>query len=1172
MIKFYLFGGCRAETQAGESIAFATAKARALLAYLAMRPGHWHSRQALADLLWPTATEAVALSNLRNTLVRLRKSLDNPDWIQATRQGIQLTCEPHQLWTDATTFDYLWEHLNTPDPIHGLIAPDEWEPYCARWLAEAVALYQGEFLAGLFWKEEDDSPFWQWRRQTQETYHAKVISLLDQLVAYQIGANDYHGAAEHARRQLALEPWREQAHRQLMIALARTGDYTGALAQYENCRQIIHTELRLAPEPETEALLQQLQAERQSRTERKSAIALAQPVSMLASNDTTQGELLHLRTVTQTPNNLPAQLSPFVGRTTEVEQLHAALCAGSYRLHVIVGPGGMGKSRLALHVAALQLDYFVDGVFFTPLAETPIVDDVLPAIARSLILPIHDELPLRQQLVAHLAERHLLLVLDNVEHLLAEGAHDEGRFVALLLDLLQHAPMLAIIVTSRRQLHLRTENLFLLDGLAYPTENRLTATTDPEELLHYDAIQLFVEQAQRVKKDFVWADEAIPIVQICQTLQGMPLGIELAAANVPQHDCTMILAKLTDNLAQIQSNFQDAPTRHRSLSAVFAYSWALLSPAQQRLLAHCAIFQGGFTWDDLRALVADGVVADLQVLVDHCLLQQNDGRYNFHPLVQQYASERQVEWQIDTAALAARHSHYFLEKINQQRAAFYSLALPTALAAVAQDWANIHAAWQWAVQAGRLSWLDRALDTLCAAYYFRRHHEEGLHLWRDTAVALERQLETCLHVERLVWPRLAARLQIKQARHLSALQHIEEAVACVAPLLTQSALEQEIEFELLLIQSRVDRQVPEENSRRLIHLKDWIENPRLLGEYWLLIAFQQKELGDVLAAYNAGTKSLPYYQAINDYAGQVASHRSLAITCLHLGNLGEAQQLLETAMQWATQRQDLASEVGLLEILGIVYSRIGDHGMAMHAFTSAQHFYQQVGRQTTAQSIAMNLALECAFLGDYAAARRHYELLLKQLTGLPQSDRSICYTKLNLGLLLHTIGEQAAALTITEAALSLARTLQLPYLEGYALNNLGHIFCSMEKYAEAATAYQAALALREQLEETFLALETRAGLARLAFTVGDLSLAQEWINPILAHLENGTLDGVEEPFRVYLTCYLVLHAAGDSRAEPLVRQMQKELQTQADRITDPTLRSSFLTQVPYHREIMALRI
>ncbi|MCB0112021.1 MAG: NACHT domain-containing protein, partial [Caldilineaceae bacterium] len=495
---------------------------------------------------------------------------------------------------------------------------------------------------------------------------------------------------------------------------------------------------------------------------------------------------------TKSRHNLPTQLTPFIGRQTEVAQLETALRTAAYRLHVVVGMGGMGKSRLALQVAERAVEHFGAGVFMVPLAEIKDVDEVVPAIARSLEIPLQDELPVHQQLVTFLQNRHLLLLLDSVEHLLDEGQPDTSTFVTLLLGLLHEAPQLVLLVTSRRQLQVRAENLFVLAGLAYPPQ----ASTEALELTQFDAVQLFVERAQRVNKQFSLADEAAAVQAICALLEGMPLGIELAAAHAQHRTCTAILASIMQNLADLQSNFHDMPPRQQNLLAVFDFSWGLLACPQQELLMHCTIFQGSFTWADVCALMPHAVDTEMAELIAHCLVrQQSAGRYHLHALVQQCANPAQRVSSMKHHALAASHSAYFLNKLVTWRDDFYRLALPTLLGAVAQDWANVHAAWQWAIQHSKVTLLDMALDGFCAAYYFQHYHEEGINLWRDTAAALTKYFANAATDDLRSWQQLDCRLLIKQARHLSALQKYAEAAALIEQILDHAGLVLEAEFE-----------------------------------------------------------------------------------------------------------------------------------------------------------------------------------------------------------------------------------------------------------------------------------------------------------------------------------------------------------------------------------------
>ncbi|MCB0109353.1 MAG: AAA family ATPase, partial [Caldilineaceae bacterium] len=899
MIKLYLFGGFRAEDHTNAPLAFATNKTRSLLAYLATTPGQEHTRQFLADLLWPTSTDDVALRNLRNTLARVRKSVANPTWLLTTRQSVQLVAEPHELWSDVTTFDYLWTHLQTTTTLppfqeyFATLTEGEQVRYNINWLTMAVTLYQGEFLAGHFGQEDDNGTFWQWRRQKQEEYHAKALALLAQLTDHLLATGDYAAATEYARRQLALEPWREQAHCQLMLAFAGAGDTGSVLAQYEICRRTLWEELGVEPNAETQALFQRIHAERKVPSVAKDR-SIPVPVSPSIRQS---AESITLAAPTpQSRHNLPAQFTPFVGRTKELQQLRDALCTSDYRLHVVAGMGGIGKSRLALQVATMTLEHWADGVFLVPLSEVPFFDEVIPAIARTLNLPLQEELPLLQQLRTYLQERHVLLLLDSVEHLLGgsqfdseatanhspTGNHPAGNaLVTLLLDLLQAAPQLVLLVTSRYQLHVQAENLYFLEGLTYPIAVPLDAQHPGgmgkmklAELMQYDAVNLFVKHAQRVNKQLALEEEGIAISHICRLLEGLPLGIELAAAYVQQNDCATIIAQLTQNLAHLQNNFHDLPPRQRSLLAVFNFSWGLLTPEQQTLLVCCTIFQGSFAANDLRALlpgIAGPEIANknLNELVVHCLIHQpNHDRYGLHALVQHCARQAQSALPIDFDHLAASHSYYYLAKLHGWKSEFYSLELPVVLDAVAQDWANLYAAWQWALQQGKLDWLAMALDSFFAAYYYRHHHEEGVRLWDATVNQLRNQPVNGISQDPFLLQQLSHRLQIKQARHLLALQQIDKALALVYAILESDGLPLDLQFETLLLQGWLDPVINEGYSRQRATLSTQVRDQQLLGEYWRSVARERTHRGNVAEAYESSLRALTYYESCKDYAGQ----------------------------------------------------------------------------------------------------------------------------------------------------------------------------------------------------------------------------------------------------------------------------------------------------------------
>lgn len=1160
MIHVRLFGVFLATDDNSRELLFPTNKVRALFAYLLLQRGEWVARQELAALLWTELGEEAAQKNLRNTLSRLRESLGDPAWLLATRQSIQLCPAAEMLWLDVAQFDHLWARLQ-----HNPERNERWQV-----LEEAAEHYRGDFLRSLTLR--DSELFESWRRQKQEEYHSKAIACLEQLADHALASNDFSVAISYARRQLALEPWREKAHRQLMLAWLSTGDTNAALAQFELCRKQVRAELHSEPEAETLALYQRIHTARQapipSTVDNSTVDESASATLQAAALSSVTGAVPSAH---RPRHNLPSPLSPFVGREQEVMALHNAIRTATYRLHVLTGMGGIGKSRLALQIAAQQLDHFTDGVYFVSLAELTSVSDLIPAIARRLALPMQDHQPLLAQLSAALQNRHLLLLLDNAEHLLGEDAAHKQTFAKLLLQLLQECPRLVLLVTSRIRLNLRVENLFQLDGLSFPDRSLpvdAINALNSQDLLQFEAIQLFVEQTQRVDKRFKLADNAKWIVQICQQLHGLPLGIELAAAQLAESESATVAAALARNLGNLQVDYADLPARHQSLRAIFEYSWQRLSPEQQTVLACCALFQGGFYSEDLPLLLPNQAPSALTPLLEHSLLyQQADGRYHFHPLVQQCASEHLPILGIDQSALERQHSAAFLSQLGLLAPLFDGEELSSALATTERHWENFHAAWHNALRHNLLDSLERALDSFFASYFHRRFHEAGAALWAHSYAMLGELSADPHGVENAQQERIIIKLQLKQARHLFASDDLDKAIDLLN-LLLRKELEPDHEMEAYVLRYWCDHHVDEVGRQRAAQIYSRLTQPRLQAEYWRCLAAQQTNDGNFAHAYRSSAQSIALYQSCRDLAGQIMAYHTHAIVATHQGNFQQARSHLESAMRLAEQRHDRWAKGFLHEILGIVSSRLGDHSAAITSFSFELHLSQQSGQRTLEQMMLMNLAVEESILGQYEIARSRYEGILGLSATEPNAERIECITRINLALLLHTIGDQESALAQNERALYLVRELQLPSYEGYALTNLGHILSELGRWQQAEEAYQAALALRQQHDETVLQLETCAGLARLALTRGDLSAAQDWIAPILDHLQSQTLDGCEEPLRIYLTCYHVLKALQDQRTDPFAQQMYGHLHERAQRISDRELQRSFLEKVPYHREIL----
>jgi len=323
-------------------------------------------------------------------------------------------------------------------------------------------------------------------------------------------------------------------------------------------------------------------------------------------------------------NSLPVYASSFFGRELELEELVALLNDPNVRLITVSGPAGVGKTRLCVEAAWAQIDRFADGVYFVPFAPLTAADQIVPAIAREIHLHLTTETEPEAQLLRYLQSKQMLLLLDNFEHLL-EGGPLVGR-------LLQATRAVRILATSMTALNLRHEWVRPLDGM------RLPSADAGAELQAYSAVQLFLDCVQRVRRDFSLAENRDCVVEICRQLDGMPLAIELAATWLKSLSCMEVAREIRRNIDFLTTKHQDVDERHRSLRAVFDYSWRLLTEQEREVLQRLSVFRGGFG----RAAAEQVAVASIHVLsnlVDKSFLTQSaDGSYQIHELLRQYAA------------------------------------------------------------------------------------------------------------------------------------------------------------------------------------------------------------------------------------------------------------------------------------------------------------------------------------------------------------------------------------------------------------------------------------------------------------------------------------------------------------------------------------------------------
>ncbi|MFT7587324.1 MAG: putative ATPase/Flp pilus assembly protein TadD, partial [Cellvibrionaceae bacterium] len=498
-------------------------------------------------------------------------------------------------------------------------------------------------------------------------------------------SGDFEQAIQDFRQLLALEPWREETHRDLMRVLAQNGQRGAALAQFELCRQTLKAGLDVEPTAETWLLVEQIKAG-EIESEPQPAI----------------------KTTKLPANNLhPAALS-FIGRESESNQVNELLDSDRCSLLTITGPGGIGKTRLANECAQQLMPHFEDGVFLVQLVGLSSADLLPTSIATAIGLALHGNRTPQQQLVVNLSSKKILLILDNFEHLL------EG--IDLLTELITAAPHLKLLVTSREPLGLATEWVLPLVGLPHAAH------------LNQPSAQLFTNRAQRLDLSFVPENEADEIGRICWLVEGMPLAIELAAAWIRVISCSEIAAEIERNLDFLATDLDLVPTHQRSIRAVFTYSWSLLPQEAQQGFAKLAIFRGGFTRESA-AQVAGVSLRTLTTLVDKSLLQkQPGGRFHIHPLLRQFGLEQLSL--LEKEAVSNDHAAYFATLLPLHESSMYSSKDPELLELVQSEIENIRAIWGWLT-------LNRSRDTLIqqlipvTGYYFQRRNlfHEGLSIF-----------------------------------------------------------------------------------------------------------------------------------------------------------------------------------------------------------------------------------------------------------------------------------------------------------------------------------------------------------------------------------------------------------------------------------------------------------
>ena len=962
-------------------------KEQALLAYLAMR-GEPCPRDELADLLWGDVSPKKARTSLRVALAGLRKRL--PDALDLTADRVAFD-DDVDLWLDVAAFRAAVAADGSVDALQPILD-----------------LYRGHFLADFNVDAAVRYQEWVQRERARLQREASHAFLL--LAEILLAAAEPGEAARVLRHCLTLDPWDENAHRQLMRALSHTGDFNAALAQYERCRRLLEEELGVQPEPETTALYERIRAARRG-----------------------------------VPHNLPPESAPLVGREQELQTLVRALGNRRHQAVTLVGLGGIGKTRLALAAARRLLAghslNYLEGIFFVPLAGVHSISALPAAIAGALRLSLAGQVEPGRELINHLRDKEMLLILDNFEQLLAG--------VYLLKDLLANCPGVSLLVTSREPLPLLGARRISVDGLSYPGDLPEDDEKPAASAATFAAVRLFIQTARQTSPTFRLTDANVHhVVRLCQLVGGVPLALKLAAAWLRVMPVDLIAAEIARNLDILTSDVHDLPPRQRSMRAVFQQTWALLLPEEQEALQALAVFHSGF--DAAAAAEVTGVEASvLADLVERGLVQSaGAARFALHPLIRTFAAAHLDQAGLEQA-LAGRHSRYFLRYLAQREAALHGETPQDAIAALQAELDNVRQAWQRAVDQAWVDPLAAAVEALAAFYESAGLLMEGERVFA-TAVA-----------------------------SFDAHPPAGGATSLLCHLL--------LKHVVFLLARGKDTEV-EAGLARATLLAWQLQNERHLAESYYLRGLASAYAGDAEQAIVSYRRAVSLYRDGGQPWQLAAALNMLGEALSRQQRTAEALICHRQALRAGAAAGDRREQALSLSHIGVAYYFQGDYDTALAHWERAASTFEQLHDLRGLGRTLNNLAYVHNLLGRYEEGLPHAERavrLLRQI-GDRRNEAAVADTCGNIHVAL---GAYERARDYFRQALRYAREMELPVDEALFLTNLSLLDVATGRYDAAGEQLRRALALIQEGGHPSEIARTVGALGRLHHEMGRLGEA-----------------------------------------------------------------------------------
>lgn len=735
--------------------------------------------------------------------------------------------------------------------------------------------------------------------------------------------------------------------------------------------------------------------------------------------------------------NLPFQPTTFIGRDAELAEITTRLLDRSCRLLTLLGPGGIGKTQLALEVAAAHAAVFADGVVFVALASVDMPSQIASAINDSLGFSPVDHPDPTMQLLNYLREKHMLLVLDNFEHIL-DGAD-------LIATMLAQAPNLSILVTSRERLQLQAEWLFNVGGLAYPAQlqNGVASSQHQSEPSTYSAVQLFIQRAMQVQPALVLDEEAmLSITRICQHVAGMPLAIELAAAGAHIVSLVEIEQQIRTNLDALETTLRDVPARHRSLRVVFEHSWKLLDEDERAVFSRLAVFRGGWS-AQAAAEVVGATLPVLAALADKSLVRQSvvadttnqeahEPRWTMLESLREYALDQLATYD-ERETIQHAHAHYFVALTETVAMQWGTATFAQAIAQLRREYDNIRAALAWARDSGDVLGLELA----GALWQFWRGHGyvgEG-RAWLRQLLAIEPTVTDA--------NKRAARLRaLHAAAWLASDEHDYEQAATL--------FAESLELRRSLGDTAADTDLLINSARQARAEGKYQQATALLEQ---ALAWQRAQGQDIVEQRDTATPRLFAF-------GQVLYELGLVLR--EQGDFMRSTALYEESVAFhrAIGHRTLVA-IGLLGLADVARDQ-GDGESVWKYGEPALHILREFGMSWAIGFMLNTLALGAYYQRDFERAEaliRESEAIFRDL----DSGSSLTEILITLGKIERARGNMAAAYTATNEALQLALAFGPRLFIAASLEGLGTITAAQGQAKESVQLLALAAALRQSM-------------------------------------------------------------------------------------------------------------